>query len=49
MPKRMMDEWAKFCGTVAKAGSVVPIVRRQATCAALPGRTAGTRDVLFAN
>jgi hypothetical protein len=26
--KRMMDDWAKFCATVAKAGNVVAIVRR---------------------
>lgn len=26
--KRMMDDWAKFCGTVAKAGNVVAINRR---------------------
>jgi hypothetical protein len=26
--KRMMDEWAKFCGIVAKAGNVVPIKKR---------------------
>ena len=26
--KRMMDEWAKFCATVAKAGNVVPINRK---------------------
>ena len=27
--KRMMDDWAKFCGTVAKAGNVVAINRRK--------------------
>jgi len=26
--KRMMDDWAKFCGTIAKAGNVVAINRR---------------------
>jgi hypothetical protein len=26
--KRMMDDWAKFCSTVAKAGNVVAINRR---------------------
>ena len=26
--KRIMDDWAKFCGTVAKAGNVVAINRR---------------------
>jgi hypothetical protein len=26
--KRMMDEWAKFCGIVAKAGNVVPINKK---------------------
>ena len=26
--KRMMDDWAKFCGTTAKAGNVVAINRR---------------------
>jgi integrase len=25
--RRLMDEWATFCGTVAKAGKVVPIMR----------------------
>jgi len=27
--KRMMDEWAKFCGTVTKAGNVVAMNRRE--------------------
>jgi len=27
--KRMMDDWAKFCGNTAKAGNVVAINRRR--------------------
>jgi len=26
--KRMMDDWAKFCGTASKAGNVVAINSR---------------------
>ena len=25
--KRMMDDWARFCGMVAKAGNVVALIR----------------------